>query len=202
MSENNLGNKNTGLPRLAGTCGILASVLPLVMILSATVFSPWFRWDTNALSDLGVRDEAWLFNSAVVIGGILNIFFVIGLLQNLNQKKLTRVGIALIMIASVCLCLVGIFTLDSLFMHSVVALGYFIFAPSGFLLVGFAAEGNIIRRLSIISGITGLFAIFVLPLVISALSFKVGFALSELAESLIISNWTILLSAKLIGIFR
>jgi hypothetical membrane protein len=54
-----------------------------------------------------------------------------------------------------------------------------------------------IKELSLACGIAALLAILVLPIVISALSFKVGFAVPELAEALIISAWTIFISAKL-----
>lgn len=185
--------------RLAGVCGILGSVVPLVMILSATFLSSWFRWDTNALSEMGVKEESWLFNSAVMIGGALNFLFAVGLREYLSKERLTRAGVALIMLSSVFLALVGIFTLDYLAMHAVVAFGYFVLAPAGFLLVGFGTRKDGIRKLSIACGIAALLAILVLPIVISALSFKVGFAVPELAEALIISVWTIFTSAKLIG---
>lgn len=198
MSEGQLGKRSSGLSRLAGVCGIVGSALPLVMILTATFLSPWFRWDTNALSEMGVKEAAWLFNSALMIGGALNLLFAIGLLQNLNQKRLTKGGVTLIMMASAFLSLVGTFTLDNLLVHSISALGYFVLAPSGFLLVGSAAEENRLRRLSIICGIAAFSALLVLPTVISALAFNVGFAVPEFAELLIISIWTILLSVTLI----
>jgi hypothetical membrane protein len=168
------------------------------MILLATFLSPWFRWDTNALSDIGVQKEAWLFNSAVVIGGVLTLVFAFGLFTNLNQKRLTRAGIVSIMIASICLGLVGIFTEDTLIIHSIIAVGYFILLPLGFLLVGLAAEDNKIRSLSLVCGIAALFAIVLLPIVIFTLSIKIGFAVPELTESLIISIGTILLSTTVL----
>jgi len=85
--------KSRGLLRLAGVCGFLGATLPLVMIVSAAFLSYWFRWDTNALSDLGVREEFWLFNSAVMIGGVLNFLFAIGLHGYLSKERLTKAGI-------------------------------------------------------------------------------------------------------------
>lgn len=100
-------------------------------------------------------------------------------------------------LSSVFLALVGIFTLDYHVLHTAVALGYFILAPTGFLLVGFGIEKDGIKKLSIVCGVAALLAILVLPIVISTFSFKVGFAVPELTEALIISAWTILISAKL-----
>ena len=43
---------NQKLIRFGGFCGIVGSVLPIIMVFAATIISPWFRWDTNALSEL------------------------------------------------------------------------------------------------------------------------------------------------------
>jgi len=188
-----------GFFRLAGICGILGSVLPLVMILSATFLSSWFRWDTNALSEMGVKEESWLFNRAVMISGVLNLIFAMGLRGYLSKKRSAKAGVASIMLSCVFLALVGIFTLDYLVMHAIMAFGYFVLAPLGFLLVGLGTEKGRIRKLSFACGIAALLAILVLPIMISALSLKVGFAVPELAEALVISAWTIFISMKLIG---
>jgi hypothetical membrane protein len=198
MSAGRQGKKSVVFFRLAGVCGILGSVLPLVMIVSATFLSSWFRWDTNALSEMGVREEAWLFNSAVVVGGVLNFLFAMGLRGYLSGERLTRAGVASIMLSSVFLALVGIFTLDYLVAHAIMAFGYFVLAPAGFLLVGLGTDKDGIRKLSIACGIAALLAILVLPIGISVLSLKVGFAVPELTEGLIISVWTTFISAKLI----
>lgn len=199
MSSSLKGKKGQRLFRLTGVCGILGSVLPLVMIILATFLSSWFRWDTNALSEMGVGQQSWLFNGAVMIGGALNFLFAIGLWEYFSVKRSARTGVGLIMLSSVSLALVGIFTLDYLVMHAIMAFGYFVLAPLGFLLVGLGTEGGGIRKLSFTCGIAALLAILVLPIIISALPFKVGFAVPELAEAMIITVWTIFISAKLIG---
>jgi len=45
MSANSKEKKSLKFLRLAGACGILGSVLPLVMVLSATFHSLWFKWE-------------------------------------------------------------------------------------------------------------------------------------------------------------
>lgn len=199
MPAGNQEKKDPRLFRLAGVCGILGSVLPLGMILSAAFLSSWYRWDTNALSEMGVKEESWLFNSAVMTGGVLNLLFAIGLRGYLNEKRSAKAGVALIMVSSVFLALVGIFTSDYLVIHAIMAFGCFVLAPLGYLLVGFRTEKDGIRKLSFTCGITALLTILVLPIMISALSFKVGFAVPELAEALITSVWTIFILVKLIG---
>jgi len=57
------------LSRWAGFSGILGSVLPLAIVLSATYLSSWFSWSANALSELGVvSSSAVLFTAAMLLG--------------------------------------------------------------------------------------------------------------------------------------
>jgi hypothetical membrane protein len=187
------------LLRLSGLCGIFGSVLPLIMVVAATVLSSWFRWDTNALSELGVGEESALFNSAVLLGGVLNFLFALGLRQYLNGEKLVKTGAASVIMSNVCLALVGIFTIDYHLVHGVVALGYFVLAPVGYMMIGFGTKERAVKRLSVACGITAFLAILVLPIIVLVFSFKVGFAVPELIEALVISAWTVFMSAKLIA---
>jgi hypothetical membrane protein len=75
------------LIRLAGISGIMASTLPIIMILGSTVLEKSFSWNKNALSDIGVSQTAWLFNSSLIIGGILNLLLAIGLRNFLGKTK-------------------------------------------------------------------------------------------------------------------
>jgi hypothetical membrane protein len=192
-------NRSRMFLRSAGACGILGSTLPLIMILSSTILAKSFSWDSNALSDLGVSEQALLFNSAVILGGLLNIWFAAGLSSYLGKERVFKAGVSSIMASSVCLSLVGIFTTQYLFIHAVVALGYFILAPAGLLLIGSATKGNAIRKVSIACGIAALLTILVLPLLFFALHLRVGFAVPELIESLTVLFWTVFMSAKLVG---
>ena len=202
MSEKSQRSTNLKMLRLAGVCGILGSILPLVVVLSATFLSSWFSWNTNALSEMGVGEQAALFNSAVLIGGALNFLFALGLRNNLDEGKLTQAGVVSIMVSSVSLALVGIFTIDYLLLHGIAAFGYFMLAPAGFLLIGLGTKERTIRKLSFACGIAALFAILILPVLILALSLRIGFAVPELVESLVISVWTLPMSARLLAVNR
>jgi hypothetical membrane protein len=198
MSENPQETKrHQMLLRFTGVFGILGSALPLVMVLSATFLSSWFSWNVNALSELGVGEQAALFNSAMLLGGGLNFLFALGLSKYFGKEKLVRAGVISIMVSSVSLALVGVFTIDYLVMHGIVALGYFVLTPAGFLLIGFGTKEGAIKKLSFACGIAALLAILVLPVIVLVLPFKVGFAVPELVEALIISAWTVYMSAKL-----
>jgi hypothetical membrane protein len=184
--------------RLAGVSGILGSVLPLVMVLSATFLSSWFSWNANALSELGIGEQAAMFNGAMLLGGGLNFLFALGLYKYLPAERLARAGVFSIMGSSICLVLVGVFTIDYTVMHGIVALGYFVLAPAGFLLIGFGTKERAIKRVSLACGIVGLLAILVLPVLVLALQFRVGFAVPEFAEALAILFWAIFMSTRLI----
>ena len=196
-SQDKGGNRSLFL-LVAGIFGILGSILPLALTLSATFLSSWFRWDTNALSELGVGDQAVLFNSAVILGGLLNLPFAAGLYRYLGGERIARAGVLAILAGSVALLLVGVFTVDYLVLHAIVALGYFFLVPIGFLLIGFGSKDSLLRIVSLACGTVALVAILVLPIVVVALQLKVGFAVPELAEALAVLVWTMLLSAVLV----
>ena len=190
--------KGLSFLRLAGASGILGSLLPLGMVLSATFLSPWFSWNENALSELGLGEQAILFNGAMLIGGALNLVFALGLYKYLIKEKLSRAGVVSILLSSVSLALVGVFTINYHIPHGLAAFGYFVFAPAGFLLIGFGEEEDTIRKLSLACGFAALLAILVLPTAVFVLSLNVGFAVPELVEGLIISTWTIYMSVRLL----
>ena len=190
--------KNKMFLQLAGVCGILGSVLPLFMVLSATFVSSWFSWNMNALSQLGVGEQATLFNSAMLLGGALNFVFAVGLYKFLSSIRLVQAGAVSIMLSSVSLALVGVFTVDYHIPHGIAAFGYFMLAPAGFLLIAYGTLQVTIRKIGFTCGIAALLAILVLPAIVFALRFYVGFAVPELIEGLVISVWTIYMAAKLL----
>lgn len=186
------------LMRFGGLCGIAGSVLTLVMVFAATEYSPWFRWDTNALSELGVGEVSFLFNSAVIIGGALNFIFALGVRKYLFGGRLALIGAALIMLGSVSMFLVGIFTIAYPIAHAIVALGYFVLAPIGFILIGLGTRIPRIRMPSLVTGMAALMAILVLPIIFLVIPFKVGFAVPEMIEALIIAAWIVFMGVKLL----
>ncbi len=186
------------LPRLAGALGILGSVLSLALVLLATFLSPWFSWSVNALSELGISEQAWLFNSAVFIGGTLTFLFDLGLYRCLGRTRITKIGIGSVMVSNISLALVGIFTMNYIVWHAIVAASLFLFGPVGFLLIGYDTKSSITRRLSLGCGVAALFAILILPIVALVLNFKIGFAVPEYGESLVVSVWTVYMSIRLL----
>jgi hypothetical membrane protein len=193
-----IASKNVKLLRFGGFCGILGSGLSIALVLIATVLSPWFRWENNALSELGVGEVSLLFNGAMLIGGVLIFFFALGLREYVDGNRSGRVGVNLIIIASILLALVGVFTVDMMLMHGIVSLGPLMLAPLGFIFIGFGIEEAKIRKFSIGSGVVALVSILVLPMVILFLPFKVGFAVPEIINTIITTVWLFVMGIKLI----
>ncbi len=183
---------------LCGLCGITNSVLTLAMVFAATIISPWFRWDTNALSEMGVGEVSLLFNSAMIIGGILNLIFALGIREYLGREGLVKHGTFLIMLGSVSLALVGIFTVSYPILHGIVALGTFVLAPIGLILIGLNSKQSAIKKLSITTGIAALMTILILPAILLIIPFSVGFAVPEIIWSLIVATWIIFVGIKLL----
>jgi len=186
------------LVRWSGLSGIFGSILSLVMVFAATIISPWFRWDTNALSEMGVGEVSILFNSAMIIDGFFNFLFALGIREYLRKESLAKYGTFLIILGSVSLTLVGIFTISYPILHRIFALGTFVLPPTGFILIGFSSEQPPIKKLSITTGIAALIVILVLPVILLALPFNVGFAVPEIIWSLIMATWIIFIGIQLL----
>jgi hypothetical membrane protein len=186
------------LIRIAGISGMIGSILPLVMILASTVLEKSFSWNKNALSDIGVSQLSWLFNSALIVGGLLNLLFALGLRNYLNKTRRLKIGVSLIIVSSISLALVGLFTENYFIIHSVVALGYLLLTPLGLICIGGGEKNHQIGKVSFVFGITALLAILGLPIITFLAKLQVGFAVPEFLESLMLSIWTFWVSLKLI----
>src|SRR3990170_1527124 len=93
---------------IAGLCGIVGPIISLSFIEIAIIYSPWFNWFKNALSDLGVHEAALIFNSGLIIGGILTTIFGIGLMQIFRKQVLGFIGSFTRGLSSISLCAIGI----------------------------------------------------------------------------------------------
>jgi hypothetical membrane protein len=187
------------LLRLAGLSGIVGSILPLIMILIATVLEKSFSWNKNALSDIGVSQTAWLFNSALIVGGLLNLLFAIGLWYYFDKTKWLKAGVSLVILSSISLALIGVFTENYGVTHAIVALGYLLVNPLGLICIGVGKKSDQTGKVSLVSGIAALLAIFGLSLISFGANLQIGFAVPEFAESLILCIWTVWMSLRLFG---
>ena len=183
-------NRALKVIRLAGVSGIISSTLPLIMILASTDLEKSFSWTKNALSDIGVSQTAWLFNNALIIGGLLNFLFAIGLRNYLGKTRWLKIGVSLLIISSISLSLVGVFTENYNIIHALVALGYLLLAPLGLVCIGWGEKSKQFGKVSLMLGITALFVILGLPIITYVANLQIGFAVPEFLESLVLSMWT------------
>jgi hypothetical membrane protein len=191
-------NRTQTLIRVAGLSGIIGSILPLIMILTSTVLEKTFSWNNNALSDLGVSSYAWLFNGALIVGGLLNLLFAFGLRKYLGKTSWLKAGVLLIIVSSISLALVGVFTENYSIIHGLVALGYLLLTPLGLISIGWGEKSRQFGKISRLLGITALLVIIALPIITFVANLQIGFAVPEFIESLVLSIWTFWVSLKLL----
>jgi hypothetical membrane protein len=119
---------NRKLNLYGALCGILAPIVFLVFYLVAVIQSPSYVFGEHFLSDLGVAEGAWAFNTGVVMVGILSIPFCLGLWYSLRPGWLLLIGSVVGIAAGVLLIGVGIFTEHYGDLHFTVSVLFFAFA--------------------------------------------------------------------------
>jgi hypothetical membrane protein len=184
----------TRFTRLAGICGLLTPIVTLTLIFISIKLSPWFSWHDNALSDLGVSATPNLFNAALLLGGALQLVFVLGGLRlSIGPGRLARVGFWALLIGAIALPLIGIVTEDYGRTHYFVAATYFLATPLGYILSGGAAikRGQPVEGiLSIAAGVAAILAIALVP--------HKRIAVPEILAATIMGAWTFAMSVKLL----
>ena len=193
-----MSTKVQKLIRIAGISGIIASTLPLIMIFASTLLEKSFSWNKNALSDIGVSQTAWLFNSALIVGGLLNLLFAFGLRNYLGKTRWLKIGASLLIVSSISLALVGVFTENYSIIHALVALGYLLLAPVAIICIGQEVKSKKFGKVSLTLGIIALLTIFGLPVITFVVNLQIGFSVPEFAESLVLSIWTFWVSINLL----
>jgi hypothetical membrane protein len=137
----------------------------LSLIGLAIARSPWFSWTGNALSDLGAHEAAAIFNSGLILGGIIFSVFAVGLWESLWGKALGRVGGLMALLTAIALCAIGIFPETAGEIHLYASLAFFLLLPVSLWLVGAALVQLGERRLGalvVIAGVVAL-AVWALP---------------------------------------
>jgi len=178
--------------KIAGTCGVLTPIIVLTLISLAIHYSPWFRWTENALSDLGVQGTAAiLFNSSLVIGGVLTIIFAIGLREILLNKTLGRIGTLIFILDGTMLCAIGIFPETAGDIHFYVSVAFFVLLPVSLILNGVAMMESSERKTGLFTITAGIVAATVWIFQWSAV------AIPEIIAALTAFVWSIVLGIKL-----
>ena len=156
--------------------------ITIFLIILNILISRWFSWYKNALSDLGVHQYGFIFNSAIFTEGIINgvYFFFHG--KNSRQRYLIVIG-------SFSLSLVGVFNENFHLLHLIFALIYFIFMPI-YIILNFGYTENLNKFFNIIIGTASLFVIIVGILSSFRLIPRIlGLGVYEMLEAVLISMW-------------
>lgn len=114
-----------------GSCGIVTPLVAFTCTSLAITLSPQFSWTDNALSDLGIVKGATstLFNTGLILGGILAAAFGLGLFTFLEQNTLGKLGAILFTLAAAALTAIGIFPENARPMHLYASVAFFILLP-------------------------------------------------------------------------
>ena len=97
-------------PSIAAWFGIISPLCAAIFIGASIALSPWFSWTDNALSDLGVSPVAFIFNSGLVLTGILILIPAISIAILEKENKLGLTGAIMLLIMSISASCAGVFT--------------------------------------------------------------------------------------------
>ena len=174
--------------------GFIGPLITILLIFLDVGISPYFSWYKNSLSSLGIHRYFFIFDSAVIIGGISIFIFALFLYKYLAVKMLS---IAFIMAGAVSLFLIGIFDENFGNIHLAIAVIYFIFTPIGIILFSLYRIKPFLSYYGYISGILSLgiiiFGIFVM---FRYINIRIGLSVTEMLEAILLSSWS-----SLVGIY-
>jgi len=187
--------------RLGGIAGIASPVIGILMVFLSIYFSPWFVWESNALSDLGVEQAGgtqiaiYLFNIGMIIAGSLIALFVVLTRSILPSNRRNKIAYAILFIGGINLALIGIFTENFPMIHRTVAMMYFVTTPISLMIIGSGkiASDRAFGIFSIGAGAVALVVILGLVLSIVGISvgeiYPEGAAIPEIVEAIILGLW-------------
>jgi hypothetical membrane protein len=108
-----------------GMLAVIGPIYALGSIAISIMLSPWFTWRNNAISDLGVHPVAPIFNISLIACGIMCAVFALGAIVRLRSLT-ARTGFALMLLASISLVGIGIFTEDYSPHHFIFSVAFFV----------------------------------------------------------------------------
>lgn len=90
--------------------GVISAIIGIVFIVGSIYFNPWFKFTSNAFSDLGSNQAnyQWIFNYGLITTAA--IIFVYSLyLVSVSENKIQSVGGSFVLVSSIFLALIGYF---------------------------------------------------------------------------------------------
>jgi len=150
-------------PKVEAVLGIIGPLIAFICIVAAIAVSPWFTWAGNALSDLGHTvlhpTSAPIFNTGLIIAGIVTVFFGLGVLVKVKSNLIAMVASVILLVADVALICVGLFPETMPPWHFIFSVTLFVSIAVSLLLFGisFVIEKSA-RVLGVLSLILGIIA--------------------------------------------
>ena len=161
--------------RISPYAGIAAAIIFTVLyVLAATNYTN-YSMASNYLSDLGAGEKSGLlFNSGVIIAGVLGVIFAFGVYKTL--RNLGKKGGIVFIISSLSLIGVGIFPEQSPLIHVIFSGAFFIFSAISLILIGTELR-NKTKSLGYFSILAGVIALVFIPTGLPIIEHTAVFAL-------------------------
>jgi hypothetical membrane protein len=174
--------------------------LTFILISLAISQASWFSWTGNALSDLGVHEEsAVLFNSGLIIGGILTIIFAFGVMCFYQNQTVGRDGAFFLLLAGIFLAFIGIFPETAPNnIHYIVSVAFFAAFPMSFLFQSASLLSTPThRKLGAFTLIMAIIAFISWAIWFPLKPYR-GVAIPELVSALAAATWSIVMGSTLL----
>ena len=126
------------LVRYSGASGIGAPAVAFSFVLASIYYSPWFDWQKNALSDLGVGSAALLFNMGLFMGGVLDGIFGMGIWFLFQKRMIGRFAGRVLVADGIFLSGIGLFPESAGRIHFIVSVGFFVLLAASVVVLGAA----------------------------------------------------------------
>jgi len=128
------------MKKVAGACGIASQVIGVTALTVSVFISPWFSWRKDHLSAFGVdSSDQLIYNSGLILAGILGVIFAIGLGRYFLSGRLGQVGTGGLILGSAAVFTMGVFPRNWDFIHGASTVSFFVCISLGLAIAGAAA---------------------------------------------------------------
>jgi len=183
--------KNNYLYKLSGLSGLLLPIVFTILLAFSIIENPWFNWKENAISDLGnVNGSPLIFNTGLIIAGLLLLIFSLGFLISYKEK----LGPTVLFTCSFLIIGVGTYPTPEP-LHEAFSGVFFITFSLSFLIIGSTANRREILDSFRIFKLIALFAF-----IVACLSLIIYFVYSWVAISEIVIIYPGLIWCMIYGI--
>jgi hypothetical membrane protein len=172
--------------RVYALFGVFGPLLVYVSIAVSLVLSPWFSWETNALSDLGHATESYaapIFNMGLLLAGFLLMVYALTAF-----KKHAKYSSVCLLVSTFLVQLLAAFNEAYGSLHYAVAVPHFV-------MLSFTSIVYTIEKRSAVAFVT--FVIVMFSWLLYALNiFNIGIAVPETLSKIVLS-WIMVSAIKI-----